>query len=128
LYLYGDLGAGKTTLVRALLTALGYAGRVKSPSYTLLEPYSISRLNLHHFDFYRLNDPSEWDEAGFRESFAGETICLVEWPEKAGGRLPLADLDIEIFFAKSGRDLRVQAHSDLGTQCVSTLRSLANSS
>jgi tRNA threonylcarbamoyladenosine biosynthesis protein TsaE len=92
IYLSGDLGAGKTTLVRNMLRALGHADRVKSPTYTLVELYVVSKLNLYHFDFYRFNDPEEWNEAGFRDLFNGTNICLVEWPEKAGSLLPPPDL------------------------------------
>ncbi len=92
IYLSGELGAGKTTLVRGCLRALGYRGRVKSPTFTLVELYRLSRLDLHHFDFYRFNDPREWMDAGFRDVFGGANVCLVEWPEKAGSQLPRPDL------------------------------------
>src|SRR3990172_5646957 len=94
LYLSGDLGAGKTTLVRGLLRALGYAGRVKSPSYTLLETYVVSRLHLYHFDFYRFKDREEWVSSGFREHFNPESLCIVEWPERAAGLLAPPDLHL----------------------------------
>src|SRR3990172_10973695 len=94
LYLRGDLGAGKTTLVRGLLRALGYAGRVKSPSYTLLETYVVSRLHLYHFDFYRFKDREEWVSSGFREHFNPESLCIVEWPERAAGLLAPPDLHL----------------------------------
>jgi tRNA threonylcarbamoyladenosine biosynthesis protein TsaE len=99
IFLHGDLGAGKTTLVRGLLRALGFSGRVKSPTYALLEVYAVSRLNLYHFDFYRLSDPDEWHEAGFRDTMNTEAICLIEWPEKAHGAgvsLPIADVEITL--------------------------------
>ncbi len=96
IYLSGDLGAGKTTLTRGLLRALGFEGRVKSPTYTLVELYVISKLNLYHFDFYRFSDPEEWQEAGFRDLFNHTNVCLVEWPEKAGELLPLPDLHISL--------------------------------
>ncbi len=94
--LHGPLGAGKTTFVRHLLRALGVQGRVKSPTYAVLEPYSLPGLEIFHFDFYRFNDPREWDDAGFRELFAQPGLKLSEWPERAAGRLPLADLSLHI--------------------------------
>src|SRR6266850_1910246 len=84
LHLRGELGTGKTTVVRGLLRGLGFTGRVKSPSYTLVEPYSVLRLNLYHFDFYRFKDRSEWVNSGFREHFGPESLCIVEWPDLAG--------------------------------------------
>ena len=94
--LRGPLGAGKTTFVRHLLRALGVKGRVKSPSYTIVEPYELPGLPAWHFDFYRFNDAREWEDAGFREVFASPGLKLAEWPEKAEGLLPLADMRIEI--------------------------------
>ena len=96
LELRGDLGAGKTTFVRHLLKALGVTGRIKSPTYAVVEPYTLASLNIWHFDFYRFNDPNEWEEAGFREIFASPGLKLVEWPEKAGPHLPQADLLVAI--------------------------------
>jgi len=87
-YLEGDLGAGKTTLVRGLLRALGHSGRVKSPTYTLAEPYSLPAFELYHFALYRLHDPREWLDAGFRDVSGGQAVSLIEWPEKAAGWLP----------------------------------------
>ena len=98
--LHGPLGAGKTTFVRHLLRALGVPGRVKSPTYALMEPYELVRdgrpWSLWHFDFYRFDDPQEWEDAGFRELFATDGLKLVEWPENAAGLLPLADLQVHI--------------------------------
>jgi len=124
IYLHGDLGSGKTTLVRGLLRGLGYAGRVKSPTYALVELYPISRLNLYHFDFYRFRDPKEWRDAGFGEYFNSDSVCLVEWPEKAGGLLPVADLDIALEFAGDGRDLSVCAGTENGRACLNQLLQL----
>ena len=95
--LRGDLGAGKTTLVRHLLVALGVQGRIKSPTYAVVEPYTLNNgSNISHFDFYRFNDPREWEEAGFRDIFASPGLKLVEWPDKAGAYLPQADLVVAI--------------------------------
>jgi tRNA threonylcarbamoyladenosine biosynthesis protein TsaE len=121
LYLSGDLGAGKTTLVRGLLRALGYRGRVKSPTFTLVELYSLSRLDLYHFDFYRFDHPREWGDAGFREQFGGNGVCLVEWPEKAAAQLPPPDVHIRLEHANAGRDVRLAAHTDEGRQCLEQL-------
>lgn len=120
-YLHGDLGAGKTTLVRATLHALGYVGRVKSPTYTLLECYAANGLNLRHFDLYRLQDPHEWEAAGFRDEFDGRNICLVEWPEQAGQLLPPADIEIHFEILDTGRNLTLRAHSPIGERCLSAL-------
>ncbi|MGP1685146.1 MAG: tRNA (adenosine(37)-N6)-threonylcarbamoyltransferase complex ATPase subunit type 1 TsaE, partial [Giesbergeria sp.] len=114
-------GSGKTTLARGLLRGLGYAGRVKSPTYTLVELYTVSRLNLYHFDFYRFRDPKEWRDAGFSEYFNDTSVCLVEWPEKAGRLLPVADLDLALEFAGDGRDLSVSAGTESGHACLDRL-------
>lgn len=114
LYLRGALGAGKTTLVRGLLRALGYKGPVKSPSYTLVELYELSRLDLHHFDFYRLSHSEEWDDAGFREAIGSNSICVVEWPEKAGPSLPPPDLLIRLEHSSIGRTAIMTASTPIG--------------
>lgn len=110
-YLRGDLGAGKTTLVRGILRALGYAGRVKSPTYTLVESYELSRFILQHYDLYRMIDPREWLDAGFRDDCNAGTLCLVEWPEKARGLLPRPDLEIRLEMAGAGRKASIEALS-----------------
>ncbi len=117
-YLEGDLGAGKTTLVRGTLRALGYNGRVKSPTYTLTEIYSLPGFELYHFDLYRMHDPREWLDAGFREVADGQTVSLVEWPEKAAGLLPPADLRILLRVMDAGREVKVVAETALGKECL----------
>ena len=94
--LHGDLGAGKTTLVRHLLRALGVGGRIKSPTYEVVEPHVAGDLSIWHFDFYRFDDPREWEDAGFRDLFASPGLKLAEWPDKAAGALPAADLELRI--------------------------------
>jgi tRNA threonylcarbamoyladenosine biosynthesis protein TsaE len=121
-YLSGDLGAGKTTLARGILQALGVKDRVKSPTYTLVEPYTVSSLYLYHFDFYRLRHPDEWVEAGLRENFNGHAVCLVEWPEKAGKQLPAADLAIEMTVAGDGRNITISANTEAGEHCLRPLQ------
>ena len=117
-FLSGELGAGKTTLVRGVLRGLGFEGRVKSPTYTLVELYTVSRLDLHHFDFYRFQDPREWLDAGFRETFNGRNVCLVEWPEKAAGLLPSPDVEIALESSGSGRNATLRAGSPRGARCL----------
>lgn len=113
--LHGDLGAGKTTLVRHLLQALGVKGRIKSPTYAVVEPYELPTINVWHFDFYRFADPREWEDAGFRDIFASAGLKLVEWPEKAASFLPQADLDLTLRTrGESEREVRLQAHTPTG--------------
>jgi tRNA threonylcarbamoyladenosine biosynthesis protein TsaE len=113
--LRGDLGAGKTTLVRYLLRALGVEGRIKSPTYAVVEPYELATFNAWHFDFYRFQDPREATDAGFRDIFASPGLKLVEWPEKAAGSLPLADLVIEIeTLADESRQVNLRAQTATG--------------
>ncbi len=122
IYLSGQLGAGKTTLTRGILRGLGFLGRVKSPTYTLVELYVVSRLNLYHFDFYRFGEPEEWQEAGFRDLFHETNICLVEWPEKAGELLPLPDLSITLKSGLiDGREANIEATSARGQRMLSAL-------
>ncbi|MEC5159703.1 tRNA threonylcarbamoyladenosine biosynthesis protein TsaE [Janthinobacterium sp. CG_23.3] len=130
IYLHGDLGAGKTALTRALLHAAGHAGHVKSPTYTLSEPYRVALdgrdVNVIHFDLYRMGSPEEFLDAGFREDFDGANICIVEWPEKAEPVLPPADLDIYLEVAGQGRDVKLQASSELGLSCLQRLKFAPN--
>jgi tRNA threonylcarbamoyladenosine biosynthesis protein TsaE len=121
-YFYGELGSGKTTLVRGMLEGLGYRGKVKSPSYILVELYTVSRLNLYHFDFYRFEDAKEWQDAGFREYFNTRSVCLVEWPENAGDLLPAPDIKISLRIKGTGRDATIEGVSETGKQCLSLNR------
>ena len=122
IYLRGDLGAGKTTLVRALLQKLGYTGRVKSPTYTLLELYEAGGLHLRHFDLYRFQDDEEWEAAGFRDEFDGRNVCLVEWPEKAHGLIPQADVEITFEILPGGRNIALRANTQTGRECINSLQ------
>jgi len=121
-YVEGDLGAGKTTLVRGVLRSLGYSGKVKSPTYTLVELYVVSGLNLYHFDFYRFEQPEEYLDAGLDEYFQGMGVCLVEWPDKAGAYLPPADLRVQLSTAHDGRDVVLLAQSEKGRLCLTSLK------
>ena len=122
--LHGDLGAGKTTLVRGALRALGWTGPVKSPTYTLVEHYPFSRLYFYHFDFYRFADPSEWETAGLAECFRDDAVCLVEWPERVAGLLPPADVEIALAHSPSGgpgRSLAVSTNTEAGDRCLAAI-------
>jgi tRNA threonylcarbamoyladenosine biosynthesis protein TsaE len=114
LHLSGELGTGKTTLVRGLLRGLGHTGRVRSPTYTLVEPYDLSSLHLYHFDFYRFKDRSEWLSSGFQEHFGPHALCIVEWPERAGGMIAPPDLEIRLEYKGNSRGATLQAHSPQG--------------
>jgi tRNA threonylcarbamoyladenosine biosynthesis protein TsaE len=116
--LAGDLGAGKTALVRAMLRALGVTGTVRSPTFTWVETYVVADLDFHHFDFYRLADPEAFSFAGFREMFGPARVCLIEWPDKAAGYLPPPDLRIELRLEGAGRRATVTAQGELGTACL----------
>lgn len=124
-FLQGNLGAGKTTFVRGFLEGLGFHGRVKSPTYTLLESYEISRengliLTVNHFDLYRFTDEEEWEAAGFREAFNAQSVCLIEWPEKAASILPKPDIELTLTMktipenSTVGRQVAVQGLSEVG--------------
>ena len=130
IYLHGDLGAGKTALTRALLHAAGHAGHVRSPTYTLAEPYRIvlagEPTEVIHFDLYRMASAEEFIEAGFRDYFNARTICIVEWPEKAAALLPQPDISIALEVAGDGRTVELQALSGQGFQCLARLNFAPN--
>jgi tRNA threonylcarbamoyladenosine biosynthesis protein TsaE len=122
--LHGDLGAGKTTLVRHLLQSLGVTGRIKSPTYAVVEPYELPGLDVWHFDFYRFADPREWEDAGFRDIFASPGLKLAEWPEKAGAMLPTPDLDIALqATSEIARSATLTAHTAIGHALLQAARS-----
>ncbi len=105
IYLSGELGMGKTTLVRGLLSGLNYEGNVKSPTYTIVEPYELNNQEVYHFDLYRISDPEELEYIGIKDYFNDNSICIIEWPEKAKGTLPQANLEIEIEQYQHGRKM-----------------------
>ena len=121
-YLHGDLGAGKTTLVRGALNGLEFFGKVKSPTYTLVEPYQVKinkkMTNVYHFDLYRFMDEEEWEAAGFRDYFNSNSICLIEWPDKAGSLIPQADIDVYLELSGEGRIARLIGNTTAGKVCL----------
>ena len=123
IFLEGDLGAGKTTLARALIRALGHAGPVKSPTYALVEVYVFSSLYLYHFDFYRFESAEEFLDAGFAEYFNDASVCLVEWPDRAAGCVPAPDLRIRLRHVADGRIAELEACSERGRSCLSKIAS-----
>src|SRR5690606_13744441 len=124
IHLVGDLGAGKTTFTRAFLREAGVSGRIKSPSYALVESYNLSRLSAYHLDFYRFSDSQEWLDAGFRDILQQSAVVLIEWPDKTSDLLPAADLRIKFDYCESGRQLLLEAYSKKGQKWLTTLRPL----
>ncbi len=120
-FLRGNLGAGKTTFVRGCLRAAGFSGAVKSPTFTLVEEYTLPDRSLFHFDLYRLNDPEELEWMGIRDYFRSDTICFVEWPERGAGLLPEADLEIRLTLEKTARRAEVSAHTEKGRELLAQI-------
>ncbi|WP_372777188.1 tRNA (adenosine(37)-N6)-threonylcarbamoyltransferase complex ATPase subunit type 1 TsaE [Litorivivens sp.] len=117
-FLEGDLGAGKTTFCRGFLRAFGYSGAVKSPTYTLVEPYELERGLIYHFDLYRLGDPEELEYMGIRDYFSAASICLIEWPQRGRGFLPAPDIRVRIEASGAGRTLQLASATALGEQMI----------
>lgn len=121
IYLNGQLGAGKTTLTRAIIQSMGYQGNVKSPTYALVEEYHLGDKNIYHFDLYRLSDPEELEFIGFREYFRPNALCLLEWPEKGKDFIPPADLNITLNYQGESREITVVANSAIAEQIICAL-------
>ncbi|MBV9575734.1 MAG: tRNA (adenosine(37)-N6)-threonylcarbamoyltransferase complex ATPase subunit type 1 TsaE [Gammaproteobacteria bacterium] len=121
IFLYGSLGAGKTTFARGFLRGLGYEGKVKSPTYTLVEPYDVADKQIFHFDLYRLKSANELEEIGIQDYFSASAICLIEWPDNGMPLLPKPDLACYIVFTTSGRELRLEACTEQGKKILQQL-------
>jgi len=121
IYLHGELGTGKTTLSRGIVRHFGYSGAVKSPTFTLVEPYELEACRIYHFDLYRLSDPAELEYLGVDDYFSQDSLCLVEWPEKGRGFLPDPDLEIDLQVHQKGRIVKISPCSNLGSLMTTRL-------
>lgn len=126
IHLIGDLGAGKTCFTRAFLRSCGVKGRIKSPSYALLETYNVSSNNFYHLDFYRFSSESDWVDAGFRDILEQDSVVLIEWPDKAGDLLPKPDIDINLQYLESGRQATLTSYSNKGNLWLQYLKNSKN--
>jgi tRNA threonylcarbamoyladenosine biosynthesis protein TsaE len=128
IYLYGNLGAGKTTLARGFIRGMGYKEKVSSPSYALVEPYELDGKVVLHFDFYRVNKPKELEHMGIQDYFFDSTICLIEWPEKGEGFLPPPDLACYVEMHPIGRNLKIVAHTERGREILKRFKHVKKAS
>lgn len=125
-HLIGELGAGKTTLVRGILRGLGHSGPVRSPTYTLVEPYEIAERQVYHLDLYRLGDAEELEWIGIRDLLDADSLAFIEWPERGAGVLPVADLEVHIEYRREGRQVALVGKSDAGDRVVGQLDAIHN--
>lgn len=122
IHLQGQLGSGKTTLVRGFLRQLGISGAIKSPTYTLVEPYQAGGRQIYHFDLYRLEDPEALEMLGFRDYLESDSVCLIEWPEQAAGLLPPADITVHLEVAAAGREADLGSATEYGASLLNSLQ------
>jgi len=120
-YLYGDLGAGKTTLTRGFVQGMGHKGHVKSPTYTIVEPYELANWRIYHFDLYRLSDAEELEYMGIRDYFSSDCCCFIEWPEKGADFLASADIEIKMIYKEEQRIINLLACSERGKFVLAAL-------